>query len=116
MGLNQLLDDGQADAGSARLPRTGFLNPVETLENVRKVFFGNTFAAVGEYYLIPPGKRSEDTVTLPPCGVYFRRFPSGYAPPEQLLPVGGNELGVRQTAAQHDILFLKFVDTTPASG
>ena len=51
MVLNDLLYDGKADAASALAGISRGIRPVETLENIRKLFFYYGFAVVRDLHL-----------------------------------------------------------------
>ena len=53
MGLDQFLDDGQTDAGSAVLPRARLFPPVKTLKYKGKISFGNFPNGIAENNLDP---------------------------------------------------------------
>ena len=87
--LGQVLDDRQAQAGAAELARAGFVDAVEALEDATLVFWLDADAGVadgdaddgggGAQVLgvrcsdAPIGSRCrfQETVTLPPSGVYL---------------------------------------------
>ena len=48
VGLGDVLDDGQPQAGTAELAAARFVHPVEPFKQARKMFFGNAHALVRE--------------------------------------------------------------------
>ena len=47
VGLDDVLDDGQAQAGAAQLAAAGPVDAVESLEDPRQVLAGDAAAAIG---------------------------------------------------------------------
>ena len=48
MGLHDVLDDGQPQAGAAQLAAAGPIDAIEPLEDARQVLGGDAAAAVGD--------------------------------------------------------------------
>ena len=67
--LDELLHDGQPDAGATARPVARLLDPVEALEDAVEVLGRDAVAGVGDRHQEVAGRRSARTVTTPPAGV-----------------------------------------------
>ena len=76
-GLDQVLDDRQAQAGAAQLARTRLVHAVEALEDARQVGLRDADAVVGDFQAdlarsLAPARRERGR----PSGVYLRALSS----------------------------------------
>jgi hypothetical protein len=53
VGLDDMLDDGEAEPCASEFARAGFVDAIKTLGEARQVFCGNATAGVGHHNLYP---------------------------------------------------------------